>query len=79
MFQAHYRAGLALKYAEPIDEWLYVSDTLYGGTGYADIARMAEEEDKKKGHKPRTPKQMEALARTIENRIKARRKSLGME
>jgi hypothetical protein len=79
LYQAHYKAGLALKYADPVDEWVYASDTFYGGEGYADIANTIEDESKKKGNKPRTPRQMDNLKRTVENRIKSRRKVLGIE
>ena len=80
MFQTQYEAGLALKYADQVDEWHCISKTKYNGVGWADIARHELEQQKSEG-KINAYKQSDvnSLARNIENKVKAHRKNLGIE
>ena len=59
-----------------VDRWHILSKRKYKGKGWADIADMVEKEAVRKGSKPRTGKQMDALARTIQNRVEAHRANL---
>ena len=79
MFQSHYEAGLALKYTDQVDEWHFISLKKFKGVGWANIAR-AELEQKKNDKVIKSYNQgnVDALARNIENRVKAHRKKLGI-
>jgi len=79
VFQAHYTAGLALKYGDKVDEWHYISMKKYRGVGWTDIARAEDAENVKRGNKPGTSKQIENRARTIQNQVETLRKNLGIK
>jgi len=78
MMQAHYEAGLLLKYADEVDEWHIISKTKYNGKGWADIANKNETERIAKGNKPRTKQQMENYIERIRRSVEAHREKLGI-
>ena len=68
IFRAEYRAGLALKYGDDAEKWLYLSDTKYNGKGWTDIARAELKQRIQEGKRASfTEKDVEHFARTIQN------------
>jgi len=77
--QATYEAELALKYADKTDEWHHISEAKYGGKGWAAIATAELEREVRDGEKKNIPKSdIESLARTVQNKVEAHRKRLGI-
>ena len=79
MFQANYKAGLALKYADKVDEWHYISDTKYGGVGWMEIARSELKQQVKDGTiKSFKEKDVVNLSVRIGNAVKSHRETMGI-
>jgi hypothetical protein len=77
LFQTQYEALLASKYADDVDEWHLISKKKYNGKGWADIARSKLEQQKNEGEiNAYKQSDVNALARNIENQVKAHRKNL---
>jgi len=77
--QATYEAELALKYADKTDEWHHISGAKYGGKGWAAIATAELEQEVRDGKRKSIPKSdTESLARTVQNKVEAHRKRLGI-
>ena len=78
--QANYDAELALKYADKDDEWHHLSKAKYSGKGWAAIATAELEQELRGGKRDKiTTTDIENRARTIQNRVEALRKKLGLE
>jgi hypothetical protein len=77
--QATYEAELALKYADKTDEWHHISEAKYGGKGWAAIATAKLEQEVQDGKRNKFSKSdIESLARTVQNKVEAHRKRLGI-
>jgi len=77
--QATYEAELALKYADKTDEWHHISEAKYGGKGWAAIATAELEQEVRDGKlKSVSKSDVESLARTVQNKVEAHRKRLGI-
>jgi hypothetical protein len=79
LFEANYKAGLALKYADKNDEWHFISMTKYDWTGWVEIADKEDEDRVAKGNTKRTPKQMDALKEKIRRSVVTHREKLGIK
>ena len=79
LFRAQYNAGLALQYADDVDKWHCISNLKYNGKGWADIARKKLERDVEDKRIPSfRKKDVDNLARNIQNQVESLRENLGI-